>query len=582
MSSASAFIDYVDNPSPADEETEVRYDYNATTCIDVTVPGQDCTADVYFYENSSGSWVEYGQDWYDRDWNFRKSFTIDYNFADSDMSGFPFLIELVEDSDLVMYAQDDFDDIVFTDSENNLLPFEFDTMNCTTGNLTVWVNISSISSSVDTVFYMYYGNPSAVSVENPEGVWDSNFVGVWHMNDYDSTHTNDSTTNDYTLNKNTDETIDIIGNSQYADGSTRLYRDNFLSSEENITISFYSKIISSGAWDVFTGQGQWGVVNPFLVALDGSDQVYVYVEGEDGVSGGASGYTTDTDLHLYTISYHSSDGLKFFVDSNLEDTDSNQGILDNTGNWGLTIGCQGGATNYLNATFDEYRISNIARNTSWINLTYDTCNQTDGLLTIGKQEVDAGTMTDTYCANFSVECGSTYYWMAATQFNCSGSIWWENHTYSFTTDDCPVSHITPVNNSCCNCPCCLSLCAKLSNMSSDTVKFAFQSNYTGSWQNLEDSRVAPANTTYCLCVPEFVWYNYTYYWRVVYYDASGANVSDVYSFTTAESAEDCPCGETGEGFIYYEENWLLAVTIASTLCFLLSLILIYHFTKKRL
>lgn len=149
-----------------------------------------------------------------------------------------------------------------------------------------------------------------------------------------------------------------------------------------------------------------------------------------------------------------------------------------------------------------------------------------------------------YCGNFSVVCGTSYYWRVSSFIDCGQTSWWENHTYSFTTSDCPVSHVSPSNNSVDNCPCCLALCAKMSNLSGDTIKFAFQSNYSGSWVNLEDDRVVAANSTYCICVPEFVWFNYTYYWRVIYYD-EGAESSDIFCFTTAEDVEDCPCGESG-------------------------------------
>jgi hypothetical protein len=156
-----------------------------------------------------------------------------------------------------------------------------------------------------------------------------------------------------------------------------------------------------------------------------------------------------------------------------------------------------------------------------------------------------------YCGNFSVVCGTTYYWKVSSHIDCGQSVWWENHTYSFTTIDCPVSHISPVNGSDTDCPCCMAICAKMSNLTGDTIKFAFQSNYTGVWSTLEESRTAPSNTTYCICVPEFVWYNYTYYWRIVYNIGSGTEYSDVYHFTTESNIDNCPCGETGGGDIVF-------------------------------
>ena len=154
-----------------------------------------------------------------------------------------------------------------------------------------------------------------------------------------------------------------------------------------------------------------------------------------------------------------------------------------------------------------------------------------------------------FCGNLSVSCGETVYWMVIGNISCGRDYFIESHVYIFDTIDCPVSHVYPSNNSINNCPCCLSICAKLTNLSGDTIKFAFQSNYSGSWSNLEDERVVPSNTTYCICVPEFVWFNYTYYWRVVYNVGDGAEYSDVFSLVTAENVSDCPCGESDSGYV---------------------------------
>jgi len=186
----------------------------------------------------------------------------------------------------------------------------------------------------------------------------------------------------------------------------------------------------------------------------------------------------------------------------------------------------------------------------------------------------------TFCGNLSVECGSTYFWRVTAFIDCGGGMFfWENHTYSFSTVDCPVSHVEPVNGSVSDCPCCLALCARLTNLSGDTVKFAFQSNYSGSWENLEPVRVVPANESYCLCVPEFVWFNYTYYWRVMYSNGSGLQYSDVFHFTTAECVEECPCGE-GSGLVYVEEKWLFAAMVSVSLS--LFFVMILYVNRKTL
>jgi hypothetical protein len=44
-----------------------------------------------------------------------------------------------------------------------------------------WVKVPTVSSSADTVFYMYYGNASATNQQDPTNVWDTNFKSVWHL-----------------------------------------------------------------------------------------------------------------------------------------------------------------------------------------------------------------------------------------------------------------------------------------------------------------------------------------------------------------------------------------------------------------
>src|SRR5262249_27583209 len=40
-----------------------------------------------------------------------------------------------------------------------------------------------LSTTADTVLYVYYGNTTAANQQNRAGVWDSNYVGVWHLNE---------------------------------------------------------------------------------------------------------------------------------------------------------------------------------------------------------------------------------------------------------------------------------------------------------------------------------------------------------------------------------------------------------------
>jgi len=118
-----------------------------------------------------GSSVESGEGWWDSDWLYRNKGTIHHAQVAADLTNFSVLID-VTNPDLAS-AQNDGDDIVFVDNSNHTLDHEIELFNQTNGHLVAWVRFPNLSSTVDTEFYLYYGNLNASNQENPEGVW-------WH------------------------------------------------------------------------------------------------------------------------------------------------------------------------------------------------------------------------------------------------------------------------------------------------------------------------------------------------------------------------------------------------------------------
>ena len=121
--------------------------------------------------------------WYNNDWSYRKTITIDKDKVNSSLTNYPFYFYLASDANLAANAQDDADDIMFTDVNDNKLYHEIEKFDGSTGEIVAWVNVSSLSSSVDTTVYMYYGNSGVGSQQNKFSVWDANrYKGVWHLN----------------------------------------------------------------------------------------------------------------------------------------------------------------------------------------------------------------------------------------------------------------------------------------------------------------------------------------------------------------------------------------------------------------
>jgi hypothetical protein len=155
-------------------------------------------------------------------WGYRKMIMVDHTMVAGDLEHFPVLLDCT-DSDLRDKAQDDGGDILFMNGAGvaTRLYHEIEEFNGSTGRLIAWVNVSSLSSTVDTSFYMYYGNMGSCDQQCPERTWDSEFVLVQHFNEragtlFDSTgYSNDG----IPYGGVTQDVAGKIGNADGFDGS---------------------------------------------------------------------------------------------------------------------------------------------------------------------------------------------------------------------------------------------------------------------------------------------------------------------------------------------------------------------------
>jgi len=134
--------------------------------------------------------------WWDCNWSYAKKITIDHTMVQADQTDFPVLLYESSDADLAAHAQEDGGDIVFVDSCNlSQYDHELEKYITSNGEMVAWVEISSLSSSSDTILYMYYGNPDCANQWNISGTWNSDYKLVQHLNETSDPHY-DSTSND--------------------------------------------------------------------------------------------------------------------------------------------------------------------------------------------------------------------------------------------------------------------------------------------------------------------------------------------------------------------------------------------------
>jgi len=88
--------------------------------------------------------------WWDTGWLYRKNITIDHTKISATLTGFPVLIDIT-DSDLQSEAQSSGDDIVFTSESGVKLSHEIEYYDNSDGHLICWVNVTSLSDTVDTI-----------------------------------------------------------------------------------------------------------------------------------------------------------------------------------------------------------------------------------------------------------------------------------------------------------------------------------------------------------------------------------------------------------------------------------------------
>ncbi len=331
-------------------------------------------------------------------WQYRKQITIDHTKVNGDLTSFPVLVSTT-DTDLRDKAQNDGDDILFMTGPGvaTKLYHEIERYDDSSGELIAWVNLPSISSDEDAVFYMYYGNPSCSSQQFPERVWDSNYKAVWHMNDAAGSTLTDSI-GSYDGTKINTPNFQQEGKIGYAVDFDLVDTDAFSFSDVGIftgsvdftcELWFYTADSDSNQYFLlFYGEG---VASTYLSATDDTAVFYhkdtsevkhrvysndpypigtwTYLTATFDADGGATGkeiffngstqgtgeVTTFKPVNLLNaIGAYSSDGLSW-----------NQG---------------------MNGSIDEIRISNNLRSDNWISTSYNTMNEPSNFLSFGPEE----------------------------------------------------------------------------------------------------------------------------------------------------------------------------------------------------
>jgi PKD repeat protein len=325
--------------------------------------------------------------WYDCGWGYRQSITIDHTKVSGSLTNFPVLISLASDPDLASHARADGYDILFTSADGTTkISHEIESFKNSTGALVAWVKVPTLSSSSNTVLYMYYGNPGASSQQNPTAVWDSKFAGAWHLNN----GLTDSTSNSNNgVNYGSTDTTGQIANARNFDG-----RSNYLSlgtgttlQPAELTVSFWVKRTAS--WDntrkyLIWAKGTRGAMETtngwYLDTYDigkRNTPINLVVDGMNGFNGPFADPDTYYPLNEWTqivVTFSSATNDAAFYRNGVSQASNEWGDPESITSTSdpKTLAYANGT--YVPAAFDEVRISSTVRSSQWIQTEYNNEN----------------------------------------------------------------------------------------------------------------------------------------------------------------------------------------------------------------
>ncbi|MFA5103173.1 MAG: DUF2341 domain-containing protein, partial [Candidatus Thermoplasmatota archaeon] len=417
----------------------------------------------------------------------QKLITVNHTKVMGDLTDFPLLISLNADSELAAMSQEDGGDILFLASNGTQLDHEIELFNKSTGQLVAWVRVPFLSSMVDTLLYLQYGDESSPNQENPAGVWGSGYRGVWHFSDnlLDSTLYNNDGINYGSINS-----TGKIGQARYFDGNDYLTAPmHYLGANHSWTASLWVKSNSTSTMLYHYLLSTGGYTNPDAVNIyyNNNDLAYLPLtevralmddhEGDAVQFLQYNGGAPKDIWHMVHITWDaSSHTFSLFINGSY----ANQSINPNTNSGGGTTNPLHFGTRtdlqvqrFLLGWMDEVRISSSTKNASWIATEYNNQYSPVSFYTVGYSMFPQAPVIQ-------------------GQYPVSGALGVSRN---------PVLSVSVVDHQ------------------GDAMSIVFRTNASGVWQDI-GSFTGVGNGTYTQSCSFFNEYNTTYYWSVGVSDGS--------------------------------------------------------------
>ncbi len=107
--------------------------------------------------------------------------TIAVQPTGADLFDFPLAVVIEADAEIAARAQHDGRDLLFTDENLDVLPYEIEHYDAGSGALVAWVRVPEIDAANGARLLLHFDDPEASDQQNVAEVWSAGFAGVWHL-----------------------------------------------------------------------------------------------------------------------------------------------------------------------------------------------------------------------------------------------------------------------------------------------------------------------------------------------------------------------------------------------------------------
>ncbi len=331
-------------------------------------------------------------------YGYAKSITINASRVSGPLTSFPVLISVTDPNLRTVgnggrVQNTNGFDIVFTSSPcgATLLSHQIEQYNATTGQYIAWVNIPSLSNVSNTMIYMFYGNASVAANPSTTATWDASYRGVWHFNNT----VNDATSNARNLTNNATSNLasGIIGQGRDLNNSTNAASsgagqylqlpNGSMTGITNFTFEGWVLLDRDNTdWERIFDFGQNTNSNFFFTPSAGNGspaetRVRITTGGnatEQGPVITNATVNTGSWIHWAVVLNDAADQISVYRNGTLYGQATGVTFTPNslgTNNSNYFGRSQYGVDHYIDAKFDEFRISNTNRSASWIATAYN-------------------------------------------------------------------------------------------------------------------------------------------------------------------------------------------------------------------